>query len=365
VTSRFGPRSFALGIALCAAAAATAQPDAEINALLAEIERLPPEAYAANPREWQQVFELLEQLVVASKPSRAAAPAAAARAADDWAAAFAQLAAAMRQQPVVDLASRMLALGLSESAPPRSEANGSPIVELAQAVPPQREPALQGANELWAMLPLFSPSALQLMQRKAELANAGQANADSLNQGMRSSLDSLRTRAAQDSSELLALRRTGQAIAQRIVGIESMVQASAAGRADDPGQLGQWRAQLSALQAQQAEALRQLGAADRSGGNAPSRIVRPANAPPVSPAALVKDVQQRMQAATEQATDPAQQALAVARYELWLGALDVLSREEQVKAAALREGERAQGQLMQAGAEMRRLAGAMDRVTAR
>src|SRR5207249_2494622 len=65
-----------------ASAAAAAQPD--IDALVSEIEQLPREAFDADPRRWQEVFDLLEELLAARQPigRGAAAPADAAAAQD-------------------------------------------------------------------------------------------------------------------------------------------------------------------------------------------------------------------------------------------------------------------------------------------
>lgn len=333
--------------------------DAQIEALLAEIEALPKDAFERDPRAWEEVFASLEQLIAAATPdARRSAPAAA----DPLATAFRQLAAGVRDLPVTDLASRMLSLGMNGPAATARDGAPSPIAELARWATPDRAGAPAGALDVWAMLPLFGPDSMRLLRRQAELANAGQANAEALNRGMQGTLEQLRQRATDESRQLLALRGTGSAIAQRLAALESLVQSAAPLGSGDPSsdatRLAQLRTGLATLQGQQAEALRRLGPAELN-GLAFSRVPRAGSSPQVSRAALIDDIRQRAQAAGE--GDPLRQALVLGRADISLAALDALAREEQLKSAALRQGEHAQDQLMQVGAEMKRLVGAVDR----
>lgn len=343
--------------------------DPEIEALLGEVERLPKEVFEQDPQRWNEVLELLAQHIASRRAAhRTLAPGGAGASGDSVVAVFHQLAASVRELQVTDLASRMLSLGWSGSAPPRADVAPTPIAELAQWAALGRDRA-PGAAEVWTMLPLFGPESIKLLLRRGELANAGQANADSLNQDMRNTLEQLKRRANEESRELLALRRAGSGMAQRLNALESVIRAGAAPGSNDASadaaRLLQLRAELAALQEQQGVELRRLGAGDVVVDSAPSRVTRAEVQPRASRAALIADIQQRMQAAVESDTDPLQQAVTLGRAEVSLAALDALAREEQVKSAALRQGERAEGQLLQVGAEMKRLTGAIERAASR
>lgn len=80
--------------------------------------------------------------------------------------------------------------------------------------------------------------------------------------------------------------------------------------------------------------------------------------------ALVREIHLRLLALREQPGDPARRALEISRCELYLAALEALAREEQIRAAALRHGARAQGQLQQAAAAAHQMTSSLERAIA-
>lgn len=77
--------------------------------------------------------------------------------------------------------------------------------------------------------------------------------------------------------------------------------------------------------------------------------------------ALVREIHLRLQTLRDQPGDPARRAVEISRCELYLAALEALAREEQVRAAALRHGARAQVQLQQTGAAVRQMTSSLER----
>lgn len=78
-------------------------------------------------------------------------------------------------------------------------------------------------------------------------------------------------------------------------------------------------------------------------------------------AAAVKDITEKIQALGASGADQSTVQAKLAQYEFYLAALDALGREEQIKSAAQRQGERAQERLVSAAAEARSLEGAIRR----
>lgn len=358
----------------CLATVAPATPgDAEIDALLREIEQLPRATYAARPTAWREVFDQIEHYLRTRQAARVAetpgpVPTMSGAQTADWVASFRQLIGAARALPVTDLASRMVSIGMNGDASRDGGAAATPLVEMARWVAPMPgDRPIANAAEVGQLLLLVSSDSTRLLLRRAELSNAGRGDAERLNQAMRDSLAGLKQRSTHGCEQLLKLRYWGREIAQRLSAMEALVLTSLTtvddDAAADSARVAQWRAQLAALQGQQTEAL--AGATDVVGGPRPSRQARSAARPVVSRSALAADVQRRIEAVQAQGTDPASQAMTIARLELWLGALDALAREELIQAAVLRRGEQAEDELMQIGAEMRRLSGAVDRATAR
>jgi hypothetical protein len=77
--------------------------------------------------------------------------------------------------------------------------------------------------------------------------------------------------------------------------------------------------------------------------------------------ALVREIHLRLLALRDQPGDPTRRAVEISRCELYLAALEALAREEQVRAAALRHGARAQVQLQQTGAAVRQMTSSLER----
>jgi hypothetical protein len=75
----------------------------------------------------------------------------------------------------------------------------------------------------------------------------------------------------------------------------------------------------------------------------------------------VKDITTKIQALGNSTADQSLVSAQLAQYEFYLSALDALGKEELIKAAAQRRGERAQSQLQNAGFEAKRLNDAVAR----
>ncbi|SHN38451.1 hypothetical protein SAMN02787076_05916 [Rhizobacter sp. OV335] len=366
------PRLLFVAAMLGCCAWARAAGDPEIDDLVREIERLPPQAFEQDPQGWQEVLELLENYAASQAGSPKAAPrrAAAANGAAGMTAAqqrdaFGQLLAGVRELPVSDLASLMVSAGLAQVDPPRgpNEAiDPRASVQLARWAESARN--VPAGAPSFAVLPLFQPDTLRLLARRVELANAGQPRAASLNDTMQASIATLSRRADEESRTLLDLRRAGQASAQRLGALDGLMQAATSvplSDAAESAQLAALRGTLAGVQAQQTQALMQLGGPDFSGGAAPMSMPRSALASRAAASALADDLKRRIAAGQVVGDEPQRQAAQLGRDTLALALLDVLAREESVKDAALRYGRQLQAQLLQTGAEMRRLADAVER----
>lgn len=336
----------------------------DIESLVAEIEQLPKEAFDADPRRWQEVFDLLEQYLATAQAVRAPVAAAAPQ---KFTLAFRQSAAKLRQGPQDDVASRLLWSSLNGAGAGALNSSGtsSPsidlahLAELAAASHPGHGDT---AGELWPLLTLSSPGPARLLQRKAELANAAQPNAAALNQAMHDAVTRLQARGEQGCQDLQRMQRQAEAMSRRVSALESLVQRNGSLDMQDPAAaaatLGQLRAELSALQVGQHQQLLDLGARELVAGAAPVD----STPQELGRAALAGELERRVDALHDGDGDAATKALLIAQQELNLAALDALAREALIKAALLRQGRLAQGELMQASAEAARLAGAIDRV---
>ena len=367
------PRLLFVAAMLGCCAWARAAGDPEIDELVREIERLPPQAFEQDPQGWQEVLELLENYAASQAGNSKAAPrrAAAANGAAGMTAgqqrdAFGQLLAGVRELPVNDLASLMVSAGLAQVDPPRgpNEAiDPRASVQLARWAESARN--VPAGAPSFAVLPLFQPDTLRLLARRVELANAGQPRAAALNDTMQASIATLSRRADEESRTLLDLRRAGQASAQRLGALDGLMQAATSvplsDAAAESAQLAALRGTLAGVQAQQTQALMQLGGPDFSGGAAPMSMPRSALASRAAASALADDLKRRIAAGQVVGDEPQRQAAQLGRDTLALALLDVLAREEAIKDAALRYGRQLQAQLLQTGAEMRRLADAVER----
>ena len=366
-------RLFVAALLGCCAWARAAGGDPEIDELVREIERLPPQAFEQDPQGWQEVLELLENYAASQAGTAKAAPrrAAAATGAPGMTAgqqrdAFGQLLGGVRELPVNDLASLMVSAGLAQVDPPRgpNEAiDPHAAVQLMRWAESARN--VPAGAPSFGVLPLFQPDTLRLLARRVELANAGQPRAAALNDTMQASIATLSRRADEESRTLLDLRRAGQASAQRLGALDGLMQAATSAPLADPAaesaQLAALRGTLAGLQAQQTQALMQLGGPDFSGGAAPMAMPRSALASRAAASALADELKRRIAAGQVVGDEPQRQAAQLGRDTLALALLDVLAREEMVKDAALRYGRQLQAQLLQTGAEMRRLADAVER----
>jgi hypothetical protein len=79
----------------------------------------------------------------------------------------------------------------------------------------------------------------------------------------------------------------------------------------------------------------------------------------------VRDLTTKIAALGSSGADQSLVSAKLAQYEFYLAALDALAREEQIKSAAHRQGERAQTRLIEASYEARRMSGAVERATAK
>ena len=367
------PRLLFVAAMLGCCAWARAAGDPEIDELVREIERLPPQAFEQDPQGWQEVLELLENYAASQAGSSkvvprrpAAATGAPSMTAGQQRDAFGQLLGGVRELPVNDLASLMVSAGLAQVDPPRgpNEAiDPRAAVQLMRWAESARN--VPAGAPSFGVLPLFQPDTLRLLARRVELANAGQPRAAALNDTMQASIATLSRRADEESRTLLDLRRAGQASGQRLGALDGLMQEATSAPLADPAaeaaRLAALRGTLAGLQAQQTQALMQLGGPDFSGGAAPMAMPRSALASRAAASALADELKRRIAAGQVVGDEPQRQAAQLGRDTLALALLDVLAREEAIKDAALRYGRQLQAQLLQTGAEMRRLADAVER----
>jgi len=69
---------------------------------------------------------------------------------------------------------------------------------------------------------------------------------------------------------------------------------------------------------------------------------------------------EKIQALRSSGADPAMVELKAAQYEFYLAALEAVGKEELIRSAVLRQGERAQGELYQVGKETKRLSSSIE-----
>ena len=346
-------RALAAVLAAFTVDAVPADNAADVEALLAALEQLPDEVLQADPALWQDVLAVLQQQLVRAQgaPRRDEARPAAqlGDAVLRFPAVYRQMVAELRSG-TGDLASRVLLSAFDADGSRR----GAPTLE-------------ELAAQAGAVLP--DKAQLTLGMSKVEAVNARTPDAQPLTEGMRDQIEQLNLRGAQHARELMKLQGSGREMAARLARLDSLVNRSTALAAPeslaDEADVSQLRAEFSALRVAQQEAFAAFAAEGMPVAPGQLQAPRSATSPRIDRNAVAGELRRQIQALRDAGGERSRVALRVAQCELYLAAIDVLNGEELVKAAALYEGARRQAELMQVGAEARRLGKAIDRASAR